>query len=131
MAKQTGFLSPKNARTGIIVGMVIVFLGAGYASWKQFERYQRISAEVKALEAEEEKARKENESLKERIKYFETENFQEQESKERLNMRKDSEYVVEIERIQKKPETDVKIQGDPTTSLERVPNYKKWWEKLF
>lgn len=114
-----------------MLGMVIIFIIAAYASWKQFERHNRIKAEVAVLVEERERVRKENESLKERINYFATENFQEQESKERLNMRKDNEYVVDIERIPKNDDVEIKAPQSRVTSEESVPNYKKWWAKLF
>lgn len=131
MADSKALFSQKNLRTSVIVGMVIIFIIAGYASWKQFERHSRIKAEVAVLIKERERVRKENESLKERINYFATENFQEQESKERLNMRKDNEYVVDIERIQKNDESAAKAVESKATSEEPLPNYKKWWAKLF
>lgn len=131
MADSKAFVSQKNLRTGVVLGMVIIFIIASYASWKQFERYSRIKAEVEVLVEERERVRKENESLKERINYFATENFQEQESKERLNMRKDNEYVVDIERIQKNDDVEIKAPENETVSEELLPNYKKWWAKLF
>lgn len=111
--------------------MGLVLLVAGYASWKQYERHSRIKQEVAVLEAEKERVRKENESLKERISYFKTENFQEQESKERLNMRKDNEYVVEIERMPTHGESAPRTVSTDNTAEVDIPNYKKWWEKIF
>lgn len=131
MGDSKAFFSQKNLRTSVILGMVLIFLIASYASWKQFERHSRIKAEVAVLIEERERVRKENESLKERINYFATENFQEQESKERLNMRKDNEYVVDIERIQKNQDVKIKSLETNTASEETVPNYKKWWAKFF
>ena len=125
-------LVPKNGlQIGVLVAMLVVLLVAGYASWKQFERHSRIKAEVEVLEREKERVRKENESLKERIHYFSTESFQEQESKERLNMRKDREYVVDIERIQKDSEKEGGAESYTPKQEESVPNYKKWWDKIF
>lgn len=131
MATRGTFLERKTMNMAIGLAMLLVLLAAGYASWKQYERHSRIKKEVAILEAEKERVQKENESLKERINYFATENFQEQESKERLNMRKDNEYVVDIERM---PSDLSKAEAD--TSLvpqeaPRLPNYKKWWEKIF
>lgn len=131
MATRGIFLDRSKINMAIGLAMLVVLLVAGYASWKQYERHSRIKKEVAILESEKERVHKENESLKERINYFATENFQEQESKERLNMRKDNEYVVDIERMP----TDLS-KAEPDTSLSpqepsHTPNYKKWWEKIF
>lgn len=131
MVIRGALLERKTIMGGIIFGMIVVLAIAGYASWKQFERHSRIKKEVSILEAEKERVRKENESLKERINYFATENFQEQESKERLNMRKDNEFVVDIERmpsLASKTAPESNLSSQPSS---RVPNYKKWWEKIF
>ena len=125
-----GIIPGKGFQTIVFIGMAIVLLIAGFASWKQIERHKRIKVDVAILEQERERVRKENESLKERIRYFSTENFQEQESKGRLNMRKDNEYVVDIERIEKNAEPEIKTVKNTTTEAP-IPNYKKWWEKIF
>lgn len=123
-------LESKVVNGGIILLMVIVLFVAGYASWKQYERHSRIKKEVAVLETEKERVRKENESLKERINYVATEDFQEQQSKEHLNMRKDDEFVVDIERMPGQPSKTTSVaqtSGEETVTL---PNYKKWWKKF-
>lgn len=117
--------------TGILAAMAVVLVIAGYASWKQYERHARIKAEVAILETEKERIKKENESLKERISYFATENFQEQESKARLNMRNDNEYVVDIERVPNAMPVTPKNTNSALSENANIPNYKKWWEKIF
>lgn len=117
--------------TGVLAAMAVVLVVAGYASWKQYERHSRITAEVAILETEKDRIRKENESLKERISYFATENFQEQESKARLNMRKDNEYVVDIERVPGAAPVTAKSGSTALSEDANIPNYKKWWEKIF
>lgn len=130
MASST-FFDSRVVQVMVIAGMVIVLLVAGFASWKQYERHSRIKQEISVLEAEKERVRKENESLKERISYFATENFQEQESKERLNMRKDNEYVVDIEQAPGEHSSALPAASEQLTPTEDIPNYKKWWEKIF
>ncbi len=125
------FFERRTINTGVALAMAVVLVVAGYASWKQYERHSRIKQEVAILENEKERIRKENESLKERISYFATENFQEQESKERLNMRKDNEYVVDIERIPEPTPTNSKNPMPAVSPENDMPNYKKWWEKIF
>lgn len=131
MPAKRGILDGKGLRGIIYFLMAVVLLVAGYASWKQYERHGRIRSEVEVLEIEKERIRRENESLKERIDYFATENFQEQESKERLNMRKDNEYVVDIERFEIQENTEAQSEEQTLQNEEPLPNYKKWWIKIF
>jgi cell division protein FtsB len=122
-------------RTAVLLTMLFmggVLVVAGFFSWKQYERHQRIRTEVAVLETQRERVHKENESLKERINYFATEEFQEQESKERLNMRKNNEYVVEIEQSTfDKQEDEGSKKVDTGEAPVETPYYKKWWAKIF
>jgi predicted negative regulator of RcsB-dependent stress response len=130
--RKTFFVQQRTVVLLTMLFMAGVLILAGYFSWKQYERHQRIRAEVAILETQRERVQKENESLKERINYFATEEFKEQESKERLNMRKNNEYVVEIEQNGFNKEEDKGSQkAEKLESLVEVPYYKKWWAKIF
>ena len=66
-----------------------------YVSSKHIERGQRIQAEVALLENEAAKIRRENETLSEKIDYYSSDNFREQETKKKLDLKKAHEtYVV-------------------------------------
>jgi cell division protein FtsB len=111
--------------------MLGVLAVAGYFSWQQYQRGQRIRSEVKVLEDEAARVQHENESLQERIQYFSTENYREQESKERLNMRRSDEFVVDIEQLRKPTENTVMQSAQVAEGESTTPIYKKWFLKVF
>lgn len=114
-----------------VLCMLVVLVIAGYFSWQQYQRGQRIRAEVSILENEAARVQRENDSLQERIQYFSTENYREQESKERLNMRRPDEFVVDIEQVRKSTETSGERGAQIAEEKNSLPVYKKWFLKVF
>lgn len=119
-------------RGGILL-MVALVSWTGYISSKQLSRNQRIQDEVNELKNEADKIRRENETLSEKIGYFSSNEFREQEGKEKLGLKKVNEEVVVI-KPQKETvattETSVTENApEPENSL--FPNYKKWWLLFF
>lgn len=118
--------------TKLLVLLALIIFGiAGYFSYQQWKRHRSIQGEIASLEAERERVSKENESLKERIGYFGTDNYQEQESKERLSMRKPDEYVVEIDQPTTATSEGSAEQPQVDDSASGKPDYMKWFEKIF
>lgn len=111
----------------ILVGWVI------YVSSKQLERNKRIEEEVTALQTEAEKIRRENDTLSEKISYFSSPDFREQEAKEKLGMKKVDESVVVIK---SRPANEVEMSFGREKNLQKentalVSNYIKWWQLFF
>lgn len=111
----------------LLVGWVV------FISWEQFERHERIEEEVAVLQAEAEKIRRENETFSERIGYFSSDAFREQEAKKKLGLKKNNETVVVIKRAAALSEgegTDSSTPGNKNQALAvsamYVPNYQKW-----
>lgn len=121
-------------RGGILLVSVFV-LWTGYISSKQLSRNQRIQAEVNELKNEADKIRRENEMLSEKIGYFSSNDFREQEGKEKLGFKKMNEEVVVIKpRADKEEKGEVKMMDRGITSASEntlLPNYKKWWMLFF
>jgi cell division protein FtsB len=118
-----------------IVGIVVLISWVVYVSSKQLARNERIEHEVTLLQNEAEKIRRENETLGEKIQYFSTADFREQDAKEKLGMKKEREEVVAIK---ERPEPDEKMvqkteRSDPAaaSSSSVIPNYRKWWALFF
>lgn len=119
-------------RAGIVlVGILIAW--AITVSSKQLSRNQRIEDEVSLLQNEADKIRRENETLGEKISYFSSDNFREQEAKEKLGLQKKSEEVVVIKPRPESVAVSEKEVSKPTVpEVEDLsPNYKKWWQLLF
>ncbi len=119
-----------------IVGIILLVSLAIYASSKQVARNGRIQSEVSMLQNEAEKVRRENETLSEKIRYFSSTDFQEQEAKEKLGMKKNQEEAVIIQ-----PQPESLAQETPEPLMAQTPrvtgihgettNYQKWWAAFF
>ena len=117
-----------------IVGMALLVSWIAFVSWKQIARNNRIESEVSILQREADKIRRENETLGEKIRYFSTDDFREQEAKEKLGMKKEDEEGVVIkpqpESVVVTEVTEKKIKN-PSMEMNEEPNYRKWWNLFF
>ncbi|MBP7060457.1 MAG: septum formation initiator family protein [Candidatus Moranbacteria bacterium] len=116
-----------------VVGLVGVVSWVVYISSKQLTRNERIANEVGMLQSEADKIRRENETLGEKITYFSSTGFREQEAKEKLGMKKEGEEVVVIK---ERPSTNEGVGAEMQQPLLRteesiLPNYVKWWRLFF
>lgn len=117
-----------------IVGIIALVSWVAYISSKQIARNERIENEVGMLQSEADRIKRENETLSEKIGYFSTADFREQEAKEKLGMKKESEEAVLIKSrpVQKQVEEVRESQIDEASvALVRIPNYRKWWNLFF
>jgi len=120
----------------MVIGAVVLLSGwVLYISSKQIERNRRIEGEVSALQSEALNIRHENETLAEKISYFSSDDFREQEAKKKLGLKKAEETVVVI-----KPRPEGVVLGTSSEGSQSVteksvdknmPNYKKWWGLFF
>ena len=127
-------IEKKQLIRGVMVLVCILMIWFIYVSWKQIERNRRIEAEVSTLQKEAEKIRRENETLSEKISYFSSADFREQEAKEKLGMKKTDETVVVIKPRPADEAVPTENQGEKRITSDSgadVPNYKKWWALFF
>lgn len=113
--------------------IVCLIAWVAYTSSKQVARNQRIEKEVDILRQEADKIRRENETLAEKVRYFASNDFQEQEAKEKLGMKKTGEEVIVI---QSRKATEEKAETSAITTPavyegKGEPNYIKWWRIFF
>lgn len=119
---------------GVLVLLFFLVVWVLYVSSKQIERNRRIEQEVSSLQGEADRIRRENENLSEKISYFSSADFKEQEAKEKLGMKKTDESVVVIKpRPEETENTAVqkKESSAPATKDTLSPNYRKWWRLFF
>ncbi len=109
---------------------LVVTAWAGFISWGQLERHKRISEEVASLEAQAKQIETENQTLEERISYFSTKEFREQEAREKLGLKKSDETVVAIKEEVKRDDGQI-VSSTPSVEEEEIPNYQKWWKVFF
>lgn len=103
-----------------------------YVAGKEAYRGRKIEREIDVLRQEAEKIKMENESLQEKISYYDTDEFREKIAKEKLNLKKEDEMVVEIRptaRIQKEDVVE-NIESPVAVPIE-LKNYQKWWNQFF
>jgi cell division protein FtsB len=119
------------ARLGL-VAIISLGLVAGWASYRQYERSVRIQAEIDILRHEADRIARENETLSEKIQYFASPNFKEEEAKEKLGLRRQEEKVMAIEGEVRLDAADTPSAEptEPETVSWDVPNYQKWWNRF-
>lgn len=114
-----------------LVGLAIIFF-VSYRAVKEAYRSRQIEKEIDAMKQEAEKIRRDNKDLEEKIGYFQTQEFQEWEAKEKLNFQKENESVVIVRpspsNIINKNET---VQDNQENNDEELSNYRKWWNYFF
>jgi len=120
-----------------VIAAVLILIGwVLYVSSKQIERNRRIQDEISTLQTEAAKIRRENETFSERISYFATDDFREQEAKKKLGLKKTEEIVVGVkptpgEEVTGAVQEDEQSILSGNTGNENMANYKKWWEVFF
>lgn len=123
-----------------LFSILIVIIGTGalavltYASFKESQRNQQIEEKIVAMKEEAQKIKSNNESLREKIAYFETSQFQEGVAKEKLNLQKPGERVIIIKPSPYKEESfeeNNKAKTEPLEEKNNLPNYRKWWNQFF
>jgi len=114
---------------GIIILSLIVWVII--LSSRQVQRSERIQQEISLLEKEAEKIRHENETLSQKIQYFASDDFREQEAKRKLGLKKENENVVIINSrsntLSAGDESEIRKEKIDDTKA----NYKKWFELFF
>ena len=134
MLRQRTLLIRAGAVVTVAVAAWIVFV-----SLKQVERNRHIEEEVALLQDEADRIRRENETLTEKIRYFSSDAFREQEAKRKLGLRKPGETAVAI-RTQTEAETPDGSEGWSRKALQTgavespeigMKNYAAWWRVFF
>lgn len=103
-----------------------------YAAGKEAYRGRKIEKEIETLRQQAQLMGLENKGLQEKISYLDTDEFREKIAKEKLNLKKEDERVVEVRPmmiIEDDQEEETIMQ--PTTPAPEVPNYRKWWNQFF
>ena len=118
----------------VIILFLLGVIIAGFISYSAVQkalRNKKIEDEVSSLKRQAEQIQKENDTLSQKIAYFQTPEFQEKVAKEKLNLQKPDEKVVVV-----KPEISQEVDRSPqiiqeNQSEQKVANYKKWWNLFF
>jgi cell division protein FtsB len=126
-------------KRNIFVSFLFLLLGISgiiafsYYSYRESKRSSAIDKEIDTLEQEAGKIKKDNKELEGKIAYFETEYFEEDVAKEKLNLQKPDEHVIIIKpspSLDTDIEENIEENRDPKDSKDS-PNYIKWWNYFF
>ncbi len=112
----------KSRAATYVLGAVLVLVMI-FAAKILIQKY-RVDKEISQLQAEVDKVRKNNDQLSSMIKYFATAAYQEKAAREKLNLKKDGEFVVGL------PNTS----GNDTiaeNNLSKTSNIKQWFNYFF
>lgn len=110
---------------------VVVAAFVAYAAVKENKRNKQIEDLISSLEQEKERIRIENNSLKEKIAYLDTAQFQEKIAKEKLNMQNPGEKVVIVKQGPINQEAGPQQSDNSDQKEEKIPNYAKWYDHFF
>ncbi|MFA6184094.1 MAG: septum formation initiator family protein [Parcubacteria group bacterium] len=121
----------------IIVSVALLGVLAFFSipTFKEMKRSKNIESEISALQSESEELNAQNNFLKEKIGYLQSDHYKESVAKDRLSLRNVGEKVVVVQPNSKVlgasandslEENNNEI--DKMKYQENLPNYKKWWE---
>ena len=117
-----------------IIFFVVGIILAGVISTRAVQeayRNRKIEKEVEALKQEAQKIQGENDTIQKKIDYYNTPQFVEKVSKDKMNLQKPDENVVVVSQSalsQTQSETQEEIAAE---NNQQVSNYMKWWNFFF
>ena len=125
----------KNKTAILTIVFILGSIAAGYVMFvagKEVYRGKKIDQEIEKLKAEAEKIESDNSELKEKIAYLDSDQFREKIAKEKLNLRKDGEKVIEI-RSASVSISEEKSEIEPIEEVKKedLKIYQKWWRIFF
>lgn len=126
--KKTSLIIITFSAASLIACSVFVFAG-GY---KKYQKNNSIEEEIERKKQEADRMSGEARLLSEQIEYLKTSEFREQQTKEKLNLKKPGESVVIIKPVPG-TEKNISFPRDENVVIhtESDPNWKKWWKFLF
>jgi cell division protein FtsB len=120
----------KIAQFLVIIFLFVIIGGVLKNIYFSIKNEQNINKEVVALEKEADKFSQENKNLNKLVKYFDSEEFQEKEIKNKLNLVKRGERVVVVQSSTEDNINEKAVEKDSKV-ITRHANYYYWWKYFF
>lgn len=115
----------------LVIGMAVLVLII-IAVGKETNKKNQVQAEIDKLREEAEKIEKDNSQLTDKLAYFESQDFQEKEAKDKLNLQNPEEKVVIIKpSLAKEAKNNSDSQPDRVEVKIKMSNVQKWWDYFF
>lgn len=116
--------------------IILAVLGVGAVisrkAYREYKRNQLIQKEIDTVKEQAEKLKKNNDDIREKISYLETEDFKEWEAKKKLNFQRPEENVAIVRPSPSREAIgEIKKNEERTAPEPSIPNWKKWWNYFF
>ncbi len=108
--------------TVLLAGMLIF---AMIVTAKLLIQKREVDKEITVLQNRADAVHNDNEQLSELIKYLDTPEYAERQAREKLNLKKDGEFVVVL------PDDSNINQFNQAENVDSTPPYKKWFNYFF
>ncbi len=126
--KKSFLLKDFGFRIAMLLGVALLFF-IGFKYSKEAYKQREVNVEIANLQSEIEKLNQENKNLQGLIEYFQTEEFKEKETKDKLNLVKEGEKLVLIK--EKEISVETANEDDEVEVVVNRPNYYWWWYYFF
>lgn len=114
-----------------VAGLVVLVL-IGISLGKETYRKKQVQKEIEGLQDQIKKLNQENSDLNNLIAYFSTQEFQEKEAREKLNLQKDNEQMVVLRKeLPAKNDEQATEPQVPAAPEDNSPNWQKWLKYFF
>jgi cell division protein FtsB len=115
------------------LGGLVVLVLIGISLGKETYRKHQIQKEIEHLQSQIEELNKENSQLGDLMTYLSSQDYQEKEAREKLNLQKADEKMIVLQKElgaqDKKDENAATNEQVPTE--DNSPNWQKWWKFFF
>lgn len=112
----------------MLLGVALLFF-IGFKYSKEAYKQREVNVEIANLQSEIEKLNQENKNLQGLIEYFQTEEFKEKETKDKLNLVKEGEKLILIK--EKEVSAENVDENNEVEVIVNRPNYYWWWYYFF
>ncbi len=120
-------------KSGFQLFVIVILLGGIFFLlvniYSSVQKYRTINKEINKLEKEADKFDQENKKLNKLVQYFSSDNFQEKEIKEKLNLVKNGEKVVFVQDDDRNLPEDI-AEKKAEVKVEHA-SYYYWWQYFF
>ncbi len=115
-----------------LAGLLILIL-IGISLGKETYRKRQIQKEIEDLEAQINKLGQENGDMQNLISYLQSNDFTEKEAREKLNLQKNDEKMIVLQKevASKENQEADGAESTPTPKVDNSPNWQKWWKHFF